>query len=426
MRSRPFVIALSALLLLAAGPSRADVREPLPGCEDFEEELGENPLLHECLRLDQIQVIGSHNSYHRQPVEPYRTALFDLLDDFDELGGIAWDYEHLPLDRQFGEQGVRQIELDVFADPVGGLYAQRLGPELIGYPVPPVPILDEPGMKVLHVQDLDFETTCYTLQACLETIVAWSDANPTHLPIFVLVELKDDPVPQFENLFVVPIPFEAEQMDALDDEILAVVPRDKLVVPDDVRGVRETLEEAIRLDGWPQIGRLRGKLIFAMDNGGAKRAIYTDGRPSAEGRVLFPNAVEGADDAAFVKLNDPLGDFDRIQAAVAAGYLVRTRADSDTVEARSGDTVPRDAALASGAQFVSTDYPAPDPRFGTGYHVSFPDRTVARCNPVVFVEGCSAPALDGFVPVPEPGSTAAGVAAAAALLPAARRRRRGR
>src|SRR5690606_1773201 len=129
------------------------------------------------------------------------------------------------------------------------------------------------------------------------------------------------------------------------------VPREKLVLPDDVRGERETLEEAIRLDGWPQIGRLRGKLIFAMDNGGSKRAIYTDGRPSAEGRVLFPNAVEGAPDAAFIKLNDPLGDFERIQEAVAAGYLVRTRADADTVEAREGDTEQRDAALESGAQF---------------------------------------------------------------------------
>jgi len=423
MRSRPLAALALSALLLAAGPARADdVREPLPGCEDFEEELAENFLLHECLRLDQIQVIGTHNSYHRQPVEPYRSALFTLLGNLDPLGAIAWDYEHLPLDRQFGEQGVRQIELDVFADPEGGLYAHRLGPDIVGYPVPSPPVLQEPGMKVLHVQDLDFESTCYTLRECLETIVAWSDANPTHLPIFVLVELKDDVVP-YLDIFVVPVPFDAEQMDALDQEILAVVPREKLVLPDDVRGERETLEEAIRLDGWPQIGRLRGKLIFAMDNGGSKRAIYTDGRPSAEGRVLFPNAVEGAPDAAFIKLNDPLGDFERIQEAVAAGYLVRTRADADTVEAREGDTEQRDAALESGAQFVSTDYPVPDPRFGTGYHVAFPDRTVARCNPVTGVEGCFAPALDGCVPVPEPGATAAGVAAAAALLPAARRRR---
>jgi hypothetical protein len=257
-----------------------------------------------------------------------------------------------------------------------------------------VPELDLPGMKVLHVQDLDFETSCYTLAACLETVVAWSDANRSHLPILILLELKEDRIePDFG--FVVPLPFDAEQLDALDDEIRDVVPRHQLVVPDDIRGRRATLDEAIRRDGWPALGRLRGKLLFAMDNGGAKRELYTDGRPSAEGRVLFPNAVEGAPDAAFIKLNDPIGDFARIQAAVATGYLVRTRADADTLEARSGDTGPRDAALASGAQFVSTDYPEPDPRFGTGYEVSFPDDTPARCNPVTGPRrGCEAGFLE--------------------------------
>lgn len=131
-----------------------------------------------------------------------------------------------------------------------------------------------------------------------------------------------------------------------------------------------------------------------MDNDGAKRALYTTGRPSAEGRVLFPNAVEGAPDAAFIKLNDPIGDFNRIRTAVATGYLVRTRADVDTMEARTGDTGPREAALASGAQFVSTDYPEPDPRFGTGYEVSFPGETPARCNPVIAPRGCSAELLE--------------------------------
>src|SRR5690606_23472458 len=157
--------------------------------------------------------------------------------------------------------------------------------------------------------------------------------NPRHLPILVLLELKEDRV-EPDLGFELPLPFGPDEMDALDAEILTVVPRHRIVTPDDVRGRRATLDEAARRDGWPALGRLRGRLLFAMDNGGAARATYTDGRPSAQGRVLFPNAVEGAPDAAFIKLNDPLGDFARIQAAVSAGYLVRTRADADTMEAR--------------------------------------------------------------------------------------------
>jgi hypothetical protein len=417
---RPLALAV-LLLLAAAAPAGADLRRPLPGCGGYEHRLGrladleealaprpgfarfdflrellrrlaarERERLHECLRLDEIQVIGSHNSYHRRPLEPFFSVLASVI----PLLGVVWDYEHPPLDVQFGEQGVRQIELDVFLDPEGGRYASRLGPVIAGLPGESgVPELDEPGLKVFHVQDLDFETTCYTLRACLDTVVAWSDANPRHLPILILLELKEDRV-EPDLGFKVPLPFGPAEMDDLDAEILAAVPRHKLVTPDDVRGRRATLDEAVRGDGWPALGRLRGRLLFAMDNGGAKRAIYTDGRPSAEGRVLFPNAVEGAPDAAFIKLNDPLGDFARIQAAVAGGYLVRTRADADTMEARTGDTGPRDAALASGAQFVSTDYPVPDPRFGTGYEVSFPDDTVARCNPVSAPRGCQAEWLE--------------------------------
>ena len=66
---------------------------------------------------------------------------------------------------------------------------------------------------------------------------------------------------------------------------------------------------------------------------------------------------------------------------VAAGYVVRTRADADTVEARSGDTGPRDAAIASGAQWVSTDYPVENPDFGTGYVVADPRRRAGALQP---------------------------------------------
>jgi len=90
--------------------------------------------------------------------------------------------------------------------------------------------------------------------------------------------------------------------------------------------------------------------------------------------------------ATFVVMNDPT-ETAEIQALVAQGYLVRTRADGDTVEARSGDTSTRDAAWASAAQYVSTDYIVADPRF-TDYVVTLPGGGVARCNKVSAPAGC--------------------------------------
>jgi hypothetical protein len=99
--------------------------------------------------------------------------------------------------------------------------------------------------------------------------------------------------------------------------------------------------------------------------------------------VLFTNSTPGQPDAAFVEENDPTGDNQaRIQDEVRRGYVVRTRADADTAQARTGDTTMRDAALSSGAQWVSTDYPTvtDSARFGTGYAVQIPG--IARCTPI--------------------------------------------
>ena len=86
---------------------------------------------------------------------------------------------------------------------------------------------------------------------------------------------------------------------------------------------------------------------------------------------MFTDSSPGAPEAAFVKQNDPLDD-PAIPTLVAAGYVVRTRADADTVEARSGDTGPRDAAIASGAQWVSTDYPVANPSSAPATSSRFP------------------------------------------------------
>ena len=338
------------------------------------------------LRVDQVQVLGSHNSYHIEP----QPALFALLTAFSEVLAQSFEYTHLPLEEQFATQGIRQIELDVFADPEGGLYAERAGQRAAtGNGASGVPALDEPGLKVFHVQDIDFETTCFTLVECLTDVRTWSDANPGHVPIFILIEVKDDAIPDPGLGFVVPLPFGAADFETLDAEIRSVFSEDRMITPDDVRGDHETLEQAVLAEGWPTLGEARGKVVFALDNGGEKKATYTDGHPSLRGRVLFTSSLPGEDEAAFAKLNDPIADFDLIQQLVSQGFLVRTRADADTTQARTGDTTQRDAALASGAQLVSTDYPVPDPDFGTGYSVEIPGGTPARCNPVSAPPDCT-------------------------------------
>lgn len=106
--------------------------------------------------------------------------------------------------------------------------------------------------------------------------------------------------------------------------------------------------------------------------------------------MLFVSTPPGEPSAAFIKMNEALGDEeDLIRRQVKAGFLIRTRADIPTEEARSGSTTRRDSAFQSGAHYVSTDYPEPSP-FGTDYVARLPgaERLAARCNPVNAPAGC--------------------------------------
>ena len=180
--------------------------------------------------------------------------------------------------------------------------------------------------------------------------------------------------------FTVPEPFTPAVFDALDAEIRSVFPPDELITPDDVRGSYDTLNAAVLAGNWPTLTSARGKIIFLMDQKPVG-PVYLEGHPSLRGRVLFTNAEPGQPDAAFIERNDgPAGD---IESLVREGYLIRARTDSDTRQARTDDTTTRDAMMKSGAQMLSTDYPASEPaRWPGHYSVALPGNAVALCNPV--------------------------------------------
>jgi hypothetical protein len=87
-------------------------------------------------------------------------------------------------------------------------------------------------------------------------------------------------------------------------------------------------------------------------------------------------------------MNNAINSHDQIRERVDAGYLIRTRSDIPVHEAKSGDTTRLNAALTSGAQYISTDYPEPSP-FGSGYVAVLPDAEgPGRCNPVNAPDTC--------------------------------------
>ncbi len=340
-----------------------------------------------ALRLNHLQVIGTHNSYHldASPVESRirRDAGYD---------DSPLAYTHLPVSEQLENQHVRQLELDLFADPQGGRYANPRLRQLAGEPRYD-PVMRESGTKVLHIQDYDYRSNCLTLVRCLRTVRAWSRSHRRHVPLAIVLDLKDQPLPP-ALAATVPLPWTAARMDALDEEIRSVFGRRELIVPDDVRGRRRSLRTAVVRDGWPTLSRARGRVMFLMANRDPYRSRYLAGHPGLAGRILFTNSSPGRSDAAFIEESDPRGVRERrIRRLVRRGFLVRTRADADTIEARANDMRRAGSALASGAHWVSTDFPAAGSAayLGSPYFVALPGAMPARCNPVTAPPVCRLP-----------------------------------
>ncbi|MGI4854263.1 MAG: phosphatidylinositol-specific phospholipase C1-like protein [Janthinobacterium lividum] len=338
------------------------------------------------VHLNQIQVIGTHNSYNGG----FAPSEAKWLQSKNPDAYSKLEYSHPPLPAQF-DGGARQIEIDIASDPQGGRYAHPRIVDLTkeaGLPADPdfdpQHLMDKPGLKVLHVVDINQRSTCQPLVACLQQVRDWSRAHPRHVPIFVLIENKSGMTRSIANAVEAP-QFTAADFDELDLEIRSVFKPAEMIVPDQVRGTYPTLEAAVLAGNWPTLAESRGKVVFLMDQ---KKSgpIYTAGHPSLKGRVLFTNATPGDPDAAFIEQNS--GTPDAINALVKRGYLVRARSDSDTDNGRTGDTHRRDELLGSGAQFISTDYPSSEPSKWTKYSVALPGGLAARCNPVNAPKSC--------------------------------------
>ncbi len=296
------------------------------------------------IRLDALQVRGTHNSYHVQPL-----VIFDP----------SHGYTQAPLPVQLGDQGVRAFEIDIHRH--------------------------EDGFRVYHLLAVDAISTCYSLVDCLTAIRDWSDAHRDHAPIQVWIEVKDDVGG-----------FPVGDLGPVDTLIRGVFGDDRLFTPDDLQASYSSPREALDSAGWPSLAALRGKVIFMLLESGPLRDNYTNGGTSLAGRVMFVTADANqfaAPWAAVAKINDP-ADPD-VTAAHAARVLVASNtcgAGTPTTECE----VSRAAGLANGVQMLMDDFPAavssrPD-------WLEIPGGTPARCNPVTATGACTAEAIENLAP----------------------------
>ena len=350
--------------------------------------VGQNPL-----KWNEIQCLGSHNSYRTNTdtrIENFVCNISDLLPkEYDPAG---WAYSNAPFHQQLGLHGLRSFELDIHHDPAGGRFAKPAGRliTLRGRKLKN-PDWQESGMKLFHIADFDYNTHHILFSKALTEIRDWSLQNPDHLPLALMVELKDFGVSNVAPCwpFTPILPFDAQAIEDLEQEIHAVFGAfpNLIFTPDDFKRGQPTLEAARNNLGWPYLDEMRGKIIFIAMMGEVEKQHYKQGHTNMIGRNMFVFEDEGGPDALFVKVDDPQDEIVRIQNLVRRGYIVRTRADADTEEARSGNFDRLNAAMESGAQMISTDFYRPSPLAGkpgwSHYKAIFPNGKSVIHNPVL-------------------------------------------
>ncbi len=290
------------------------------------------------LRLNQIQMVGTHNSYHLRPPAAMLKAAMSIRKDAKE-----WDYSRQTIDQQL-DQGVRSFELDMH--------------------------ISNKGWQVMHVPTFDPGTTVPMFADALRAIRDWSARHPRHVPISLLLELKEEGF-KLNQSFRRPTPADLLQLDA---DIRAAFPPESLLTPDDVRGQHKTLWEAVSSDGWPALSKTAGKVFVILHETGPNRAAYLDGHPALEGRAMFVESDLGEPHAAVLVRNDPTQR--EIATLAQQGYLVRTRVDSQG----RVQTAQREQGLASGAHILTTDYPPGEIEAERAF--SLPNQAPARPNPI--------------------------------------------
>jgi len=293
------------------------------------------------LRLNQIQIKGTHNSYHQQPL-------------------IAWHashkYTHLPLTEQLEKRGIRAFELDV--------HRPSSGQDLVVY----------------HIAAVDSKTSCSKFKDCLKELKNWSDQHPNHVTIFVWIEVKDATGgPKFADFNRV----DAEIRDILGDRVLT---------PDELQNGHESLQVAVQKDGWPSVEAARGRFVFMLDQDDRTPTVYLKGN-SLEGRVMFPRANEETLNSpwAVVAKTGP-GSFHN--AALQKNFMLSVNLCSP--ENKAAECVTRlQNSLAAGTQILMDDFEGDSPKQSLdGYYLQLREQLTANCNPVTAGSLCLSHEID--------------------------------
>ena len=301
------------------------------------------------LKFNELRYTATHNSYQTESVD----VLKQIYGKLSEL--------------TFGLVPV------TMADFVSPTLTDQLNSGIYSFEID-IEVFDRNGdisFTCMHSPCLEMTTSCYDFALAMKEIAMWSDNNPGHLPITVIIEPKAFFIPM-ENMKALNLDY-AKELDKTLRETLG----DRLFTPDDMLRGYESFGEMRRADDWCKAEDMLGKVLVLLHDCGTTQD-YIDLDPTLRTQAMFPmlraNDID-RDCASFLLINKPEGEFDDIQKALENNFVVRTRVDEFTNISEKR----REKAFESGAQILSTDYPVKQGLTENDYVVCFGDmKTVSK------------------------------------------------
>ncbi len=313
---------------------------------DLEKELSNG------IKFNELRFVATHNSYQTAKTDEY----VDLYGNVSDLTiGIVdkekANFNSETLTNQLN-MGIRSLEMDIETfDRNGNI-----------------------SFTCMHAPYTDMTTSCYDFSLALKEIKLWSENNPNHLPITIIIEPKSGFLP-LEDMKAFNLDYAIEL-----DKTLERALGDKLFTPSDMLRDYNNFGEMRAADDWCKAQDMLGKvLILLHDCDVTEKYIKLD--ESIKSQAMFPMLREDdidRDCTSFILANDP-ESFLKInkEALIEKRVIARTRADSYT----NNPTEQKDNALNCGAQIVSTDYPPRTDNESGDYIFTFRNgKTISKVN----------------------------------------------
>ncbi len=267
------------------------------------------------LHLNHIQVLATHNSYKKK--------MFPLYHSFESMVTNSKSYAHNTLTNQLNN-GIRGLELDI-------RYQHN-------------------QFYIYHFPIFDNRTHNPLWKETLLELLLWSQRNPDHTMINIIIELKN------ENFLINPLykKMTPQLLQQLDQTIVNTIGLSRLITPEVLKNGHNSLEDMVVEDDWIDFYQTKGKFMFLLHQHKKHTDEYINLDTSMSSQIMVPLIESKHLDrykeyAAVLLHNEP--DVLPIQKLVLDNYMVRTRMD---INGRY-DKQRAHNALNSGAQIITTD-----------------------------------------------------------------------